>query len=663
MEINLNRPYGLQTSPPAKPELAFYCENNRDLLFENGPIEIRCRAGIHSAGMNWNLARNFFKKAFLQGSAEAQPENVYVIRFSAEGLHPGFYDLRVILDTGDGKTVEGVCTFGFNVSQMPIRDSRPADFRAFWDRALAKLAALPLDPKSGEMKVFKGVEIDEYNLKSASLPGDYDPSGHRCNEVEACKIDFGSVNGRRIHAWLAKPLGDGPFPAMLVLPGGGFNSRPIPLEHARHGYLAIDIQIHGQEVDLKEYPQIPGYFKDFVYEPVEANYFHDMYLNAVQAVNYLLSRADVDKDRLAVVGGSQGGRTGVTTAALHPKVKATVPAIAHYGNLPYLRWAETCNSANPQKDGMELSGPPPLPDTPENRCCAYYDVMNFAQDVKCPTMINAGLVDPVSLASGVFAIYNRLGAVNKWMIPLPGLAHDWSAEFDRSAWRWLDEVWKNPAAAPKGVRGGSLKIVCLGDSITGKSDLSSYLKWSHIIELMLLPGAAESAVVVNRGIGGDTTAGVLKRLKSDVLDIRPDIVVLLIGGNDAGQKIPRETVEKNLDLIMGDIVSAGVKLLALQYHVIPNPENPETAWKYLDSNNDLVAAAAARSGAALLDMAAPMREAAKNRPVKELVNVRDGVHLNPGGELVFAAEVFKKLKALGWIPESSHRMTDGWMVR
>jgi cephalosporin-C deacetylase len=175
-----------------------------------------------------------------------------------------------------------------------------------------------------------------------------------------------------------------------------------------------------------------------------------MYLGAVQAVNYLLSRGDVDKRRVAAVGGSQGGRLSVTTAALHPQVKAIIPAIAHYGNVPYLKWAEASNAATPQEDGMDMAGPPPLPDTPENKCCAYYDVMNFAPDVKCPVLMNAGLVDPVSLASGVFAIHQRLGSKDKWMIPLPGLGHDWSAEFDRRAWRWLDKVWKESPAAPQG---------------------------------------------------------------------------------------------------------------------------------------------------------------------------------------------------------------------
>ena len=102
------------------------------------------------------------------------------------------------------------------------------------------------------------------------MPADYDAEGHKVEEVESCKISFAGPDGGRVYAWLAKPKGPGPFPAMLVLPGAGFAARPRPLEHARHGYLAIDIQIHGQDVDLPKYKPLPGYYDRLQYEPVEA---------------------------------------------------------------------------------------------------------------------------------------------------------------------------------------------------------------------------------------------------------------------------------------------------------------------------------------------------------------------------------------------------------
>ncbi len=81
----------------------------------------------------------------------------------------------------------------------------------------------------------------------------------------------------------------------------------------------------------------------------------------------------------------------------------------------------------------------------------YYDPMNFAPDIHCPVLMNAGLVDPVSLPTGVWAVFNRLAAAKRRMVVLDGLAHDWSAEFDRQAWRWLDEVLPaGPAAPPAG---------------------------------------------------------------------------------------------------------------------------------------------------------------------------------------------------------------------
>ena len=52
--------------------------------------------------------------------------------------------------------------------------------------------------------------------------------------------------------------------------------------------------------------------------------------------------------------------------------------------------------------------------------------------------MNAGLIDPISPPYSVWAAYNRVGSTDKQIVPLPGLGHDWSAEFDRRAWRWLD---------------------------------------------------------------------------------------------------------------------------------------------------------------------------------------------------------------------------------
>ncbi|MFA6293706.1 MAG: acetylxylan esterase, partial [Victivallales bacterium] len=278
-----------------------------------------------------------------------------------------------------------------------------------------------------------------------------DPKGHKFEKVESCKVDFAGPDGGRVYGWLAKPEGKGPFPAMLVLPGAGFSARPRPLEHARHGYLTLDIQVHGQDVDLKEYPKIPGYYDNVMYEPTTAYYYYYIHLRCLQAVNYLISRPDVDPKKIVVVGGSQGGRLGIVVAGLDARISAVVSAIANSPNHPHLRWVARCNGfadlgdkkPDPSitlNDGMDLKGLPPLRDDVSGRCFAYYDPMNYARDIKCPVMMNGGLIDPVSPPFSVWAVYNRLTVSNKSIVPIDGRGHDWSAEFDRRAWKWLDSV-------------------------------------------------------------------------------------------------------------------------------------------------------------------------------------------------------------------------------
>ncbi len=444
MEFNVYTPFTPEPSPPHDTRLMFYSHQSDEMMFDKeSEIVIYCRSGLRSVGMQWKLCRNLFEKPFLTSLAEAMPANVYVIRIPAEKLKPGFYDLHVELDVGNDKKVKGISTFGFQFAKMPATTNRPANFSAFWKEARDALSKIQLDAKSESPVIFNREQINQYNLNHAAIPADYDPKGHRSEEVEVFKISFAGAGGMRVHGWIAKPKGPGPFPTMLVLPGAGFAARPMPLEHARHGYFALDIQVHGQEVDQAVYEKKPAGTSPS-YESPEKHYFYSVYLNWLQAMNYLCSRPDVDQSRIVVVGGSQGGRGAVVVAAMDSRIAAAIPAIAHYADIPYLYWSRQCNSSSPQSDGMDRDAPPPLGDNEESRCIPYFDIKNFAPDVRCPVLMNAGLNDPISPATGVFATYQLIGSKNKQMIPLPGIGHDWSAEFDRRAWRWLDEILKLP---------------------------------------------------------------------------------------------------------------------------------------------------------------------------------------------------------------------------
>jgi len=240
MNLNLAMPWGDGCSRPQIPYLSFRSPHSEDMLFNSGEmIEIVCQAGLRSVALKWTLHRNRVEKPFRQGIAEARPANRFVIRVDTEGLHPGFYDLRVVLDSGLENTekdrllkrpVTGVCTFGWKADQMAIAESRPPDFKAFWDEAKAKLSKIPLDAKEGPLQTFGPQEINTYNVTSACLPPDYDPAGHTCETVESCRVDFAGPDGGRVYATALSALTLEVYYRHLPLHGrtARVAARPVP---------------------------------------------------------------------------------------------------------------------------------------------------------------------------------------------------------------------------------------------------------------------------------------------------------------------------------------------------------------------------------------------------------------------------------------------------
>jgi lysophospholipase L1-like esterase len=135
---------------------------------------------------------------------------------------------------------------------------------------------------------------------------------------------------------------------------------------------------------------------------------------------------------------------------------------------------------------------------------------------------------------------------------------------------WFRKVWVGQrekfAAQAKQDHGA---LVFLGDSITqGWGDVGSSF-----------PGIPTA----NRGIGGDTTRGVLIRLEEDVLSLNPCGVVLLIGTNDIEEKADPATIAGNLRLIIEALRKRNPAMPVILCEVLPSSPTdsrpPETVKK------------------------------------------------------------------------------------
>ena len=98
---------------------------------------------------------------------------------------------------------------------------------------------------------------------------------------------------------------------------------------------------------------------------------------------------------------------------------------------------------------------------------------------------------------------------------------------------------------------GKQRVVFMGDSITEE--------WSN-----LYPDYFDTKGYINRGIGGQTTPQMLIRFKPDVIDLEPDIVVILAGTND----IAGNTGPSNMKMITDNIFSMAEIALANNIEVL-----------------------------------------------------------------------------------------------
>lgn len=66
--------------------------------------------------------------------------------------------------------------------------------------------------------------------------------------------------------------------------------------------------------------------------------------------------------------------------------------------------------------------------------------------------------------------------------------------------------------------------------------------------------------IANVGVSGNTTADGLARI-GDAVAGKPDIVIVLLGGNDALQNVPQAITEGNLDAILAKLAAANTKIV------------------------------------------------------------------------------------------------------
>ena len=190
------------------------------------------------------------------------------------------------------------------------------------------------------------------------------------------------------------------------------------------------------------------------------------------------------------------------------------------------------------------------------------------------------------------------------------------AEFQQMIQDYYDGKVARFEEENKSIVPGKTDVVFLGDSLTDGCDLSLYYP---------------EYTTLNRGIGGDTTIGLEKRLDVSVYAVQPKVVVMLIGANNFSTMF--ENYEDILISLKENLSESKIILVSLTSMGGTWAKNNNLAA----FNNVKIKALAEKYGYEFVDVYTPLLNFETNEIYEEYTT--DGGHLTHEGYLVLTGEI------------------------
>jgi cephalosporin-C deacetylase len=169
----------------------------------------------------------------------------------------------------------------------------PETVQAWWDGIEQELERFPVAAEAEHVPLYSTEFSDTYKVRLTSI-GPY-----------------------RIAAWLSIPKGEGPFPALFLVPGYGSVVTP-PTWEDRQRYVVMSLMHRGLRNADKPYAAtFPGLLTDGINSP-ETWIFRGILADVLRGFDYLASRPETDPSRIGVFGHDGG----LLVAARRPNVTA-----------------------------------------------------------------------------------------------------------------------------------------------------------------------------------------------------------------------------------------------------------------------------------------------------------------------------------------------------
>lgn len=196
-------------------------------------------------------------------------------------------------------------------------------------------------PRAAEVKAafLKQLDRPRVPLRPETKKAETDAQGRAVEVLSITSEHKADGSVERVPLLVVRPANSaGRLPAVIVLHGTGGNKesqREFLNDLAKRGIVgvALDARYHGERSGGAKGSEayvaaITRAWKTPAGQPQEHPFYFDTCWDIWRTIDYLQSRADIDGERLGMIGFSMGGIQTWLAAAVDERIKVAVPAIA-----------------------------------------------------------------------------------------------------------------------------------------------------------------------------------------------------------------------------------------------------------------------------------------------------------------------------------------------
>ncbi len=262
--------------------------------------------------------------------------------------------------------------------------NREPDFLKFWEKSIADIRKIPLEP-----------EVHESGKKSSAKFKVYD-------------VSYNGFLKTRIKGTLYVPKKtDKPRVIIHIHDYNRYPEKGI-VKHLNDNTAHLILILRGHDIIENRKEDDEQHSLGFIVEniiDIDTYYARSVYLDIFRSVDFLRLISFLDCNKIGIYGKGFGAAAAFFTAVYSGRIGAIVMDAPLFCNLPLSQNISQSDTAREINDIINIQKGKK---NQIKRNLSYFDIINFSHDLKAPTLFITGLMDQISPPECVMGLFNHI---------------------------------------------------------------------------------------------------------------------------------------------------------------------------------------------------------------------------------------------------------------